>query len=204
MLIEFEELSSANIYHLMTQSLIPRPVAWVLTENEDKSLNLAPFSYFTAVSSNPPLIMISVGKKPSGEFKDTRVNIERTKHFVIHIAHRELASVVTETSRTLPLGESEVIRSGLDVTPFDNFPLPRLDACRIAMACELFEVKEIGPAPQTLIFGEIKALHIDDQFVATDVQGRLKIDAGGIDPLGRLGASEYSTQGGIITIPRPE
>ncbi len=204
MLIEFEALSSANIYHLMTQSLIPRPVAWVLTENEDKSLNLAPFSYFTAVSSNPPLIMISVGKKPSGEFKDTRVNIERAKHFVIHIAHRELASVVTETSRTLPLGESEVIRSGLDVTPFDNFPLPRLDACRIAMACELYEVKEIGPAPQTLIFGEIKALHIDDQFVATDAQGRLKIDAGGIDPLGRLGASEYSTQGGIITIPRPE
>lgn len=203
MIINFDSLSPASVYHCMTQSLIPRPVAWALTENPAGDYNLAPFSYFTAVSSTPPLVLMSMGKKPDGTLKDTRNNILARKHFVVHIAHREMAEVMTETSRTLPLGDSELERAGLATVAFDGFPVPRLKDCRVAMACEFYELKEIGPNAQALIFAEVKHLYLDDAVATQDDQGRLRVDAAAVDPVGRLGASEYATLGGILHVPRP-
>jgi flavin reductase (DIM6/NTAB) family NADH-FMN oxidoreductase RutF len=188
----------------MTQVVIPRPIAWVLTDNGDHRFNLAPYSYFNAVCSEPPLILISAGKKPDGSFKDTRLNIEERKHFVVHIAHRELAEPMTQTSRTLPHGESELDWVNLKLAEFTGFSLPRLADCRIAMACELYEIKEVGSLPQSLIFGKVKSVYLDDSVWEEDAKGRLKIHADRVDPIGRLGGSEYVTFGRILRIPRPK
>jgi len=204
MYIKLAELPPPDIYQTMTQVIIPRPVAWVLSDNGAGGYNLAPYSYFNAVSSVPPLIFISAGRKPGGDFKDTRVNIEERKYFVVHIAHRELAEPMTETSRTLPQGESELERVNLAVTEFEGFPLPRLSDCRDALACELSEIKEVESVPQSLIFGEIHTIYVDDAMLGEDVKGRRKIHADRIDPIGRLGASEYVTFGKILNIPRPK
>ncbi len=142
MYIDLSELSPNQVYYSMIQTLVPRPVAWVLSDNGTRSAsgaasyNLAPFSYFTGISSKPPTIMISVGKKPDGSFKDTRVNIEARGQFVVHIAHRELAPSVTESSRTLAHGESELDRLDLDLADFADFRLPRIAGCRVAMATD--------------------------------------------------------------------
>lgn len=203
MIYDFDQMESAQIYQFMTQTLIPRPVAWVLSENPSGDYNLAPFSFFTALTSSPPLILISAGKKPGGERKDTRTNIEARGHFVVHIAHREMAEIMTETSRTLPHGESELTRVGLALTDFEGFTLPRLTDCRVAMACDLHEIQEIGSGPQSLIFGRVRHLFVADQAMTEDHKGRTRFDAAVIDPIGRLGASEYTTMGEILTIPRP-
>ncbi|MDK9558068.1 flavin reductase family protein [Marinobacter sp. M216] len=204
MFIDFEGMNSADVYHALTQTVIPRPVAWVLSENPDGDYNLAPFSFFTPITSNPPLLMLSVGRKPTDNaFKDTRVNIEQRKDFVVHIAHRELATAMTETSRTLPHGESELARLGLELVPFEGSRLPRLKDCHVAFACELYEIKEIGAAPQSLVFGLVKGAYVSDQAIAYDDQNRLRIDAATIDPIGRLGGSEYVTFGDIVKVPRP-
>jgi flavin reductase (DIM6/NTAB) family NADH-FMN oxidoreductase RutF len=204
MYIELEDLSRNQIYMTMTQTIIPRPVAWVLSDNGNGGYNLAPYSYFNAVCSEPPLIFISAGKKPDGSHKDTRVNIEQRHHFVVHIAHRELAEPMTETSRTLPHGESELDHIGLGLTEFEGFSLPRLADCRVALACELYEIQEIGPVPQSLVFGKVRSIYVDDDVVGTDDKGRLKVYADKVDPIGRLGASEYVTFGEILSIPRPK
>ena len=204
MIIDFEGLSATEIYHAMTQTVIPRPVAWILSENPKGDYNLAPFSFFTAIGSSPPLIMVSAGRKPTGEFKDTRVNIEARKLFTIHIAHHELAAAMTETSRVLPHGESELANVDLELVDFDGFALPRLAECRIAFACELHEIKEIGNQPQSLIFGEIRRIYIADDVGGIDEQGRFKVDAARVKPLGRLGGSEYGTFGKTLVIPRRE
>jgi flavin reductase (DIM6/NTAB) family NADH-FMN oxidoreductase RutF len=203
MYLNLEELSPNQVYFSMIQTLIPRPIAWALSENADGGLNLAPFSYFNAVCSNPPLVMLSIGRKPDGGPKDTRVNIEQRSHFVIHIAHRELAKEVTESSATLDYGDSEVMRLGLETVPFEGFALPRLAACRVAYACERYEIREIGEARQSLVPGLVKAIYVDDDAVVTDAKGRTRYDATRLDPLGRLGGSEYSTMEGIVSIPRP-
>ena len=85
MILDLSELKPAQVYFQMIQTLIPRPIAWVLSEIEAGKYNLAPFSYFNAISSNPPIVMFSVGKKPDGSDKDTHRNIAERKHFTIHI-----------------------------------------------------------------------------------------------------------------------
>ncbi|MDX1755578.1 MAG: flavin reductase family protein [Marinobacter sp.] len=204
MILDFDHMPSSEVYHAMTQTLVPRPVAWVLTENPDGDYNLAPFSFFNAITSKPPLVMLSVGKKPDGQFKDTRVNIEARKVFTIHLAHRELAQAMTQTSQVLPHGQSELTHLDLPLTDFEGFALPRLADCRVAMACELYEIKEIGPTPQSLIFGQVHKVFVDDRAVSLDDKERLRVDAAALDPIGRLGGNEYVTFGEVLTIPRPQ
>jgi len=201
--IDLARLTAKQIYFTMTQTLIPRPVAWVLSENLNGDLNLAPYSYFTAVSSAPPLILISAGKKPDGTPKDTRVNIEQRRDFVVHIAHQALLEPLNESSATLPPGVSEVEQLGLETAPFLGSRLPRLACCRVAFACELHQVQEIGDTPQALIFGRVKVVFVDDDVTGQDDKGRLKVHADRLDPIGRLGASEYATLGQIHQLVRP-
>jgi flavin reductase (DIM6/NTAB) family NADH-FMN oxidoreductase RutF len=201
--IKLSELSANQVYATMTQALIPRPIAWVLSENEDGGFNLAPFSYFTAVSSKPPLIMLSVGKKPDGSPKDTCANIEARGDFVVHIAHRDMLMPVNDSSATHPAGFSEVDALGLQLTPMEGSRLPRLADCRLAMACELYRIQEIGEVPQALIFGRVNSIYVDDAVGERDEKGRYRIHAGRLDPLARLGAGEYHGFGEIIPLGRP-
>ncbi|SFD20064.1 flavin reductase family protein [Pseudoalteromonas denitrificans] len=204
MILNFSDYSSNQKYHLMTQTVIPRPIAWVLTDSGNKSYNLAPFSYFSAVSSEPPLLMISVGKKPNGDLKDTLVNVLKNKKMVIHIASEQDAELVTQTAATLAHGESELTGTSLNTVEFEGFSLPRLAQPTIAYACELYEIKELGDVPQTLIFVEIKQLYINQDVVQTDEKNRLKIHAERVKPLARLGAGEFSAISDPFTIQRPK
>ena len=146
MWIPFGTLHPDQVYFTLTQALVPRPIAWVLSENADGGLNLAPFSYFTAISSDPPLLLISTSRKPSGEPKDTRVNIEARDDFVVMIPHRELLEAMNASSATLPAGVSEVERLGLDTVPFEGSRLPRLAGCRLAFACRRYQSRRSATA----------------------------------------------------------
>lgn len=202
MQIDLSQLSPNRVYFTFIQTLIPRPVAWVLSENSDASLNLAPFSYFNAVCSDPPLVMLSIGKKTDGSLKDTRRNILERGHFVVHIAHRELAPLVTASSRELAENDSELAQLGLATVPFGEFAVPRLRDCRVAFACRLYQQIELGPLPQAMILAQVEAIHIDDDIASVD-GGRLRVNAAKLDPIARLGGEEYGTLGEVLTIPRP-
>ncbi|MGY3687284.1 flavin reductase family protein [Vibrio coralliilyticus] len=201
--IDASTLAPTQIYHLMTQTVIPRPIAWVLTESGETDYNLAPFSYFTPVSSNPPLLMFSVGKKPTGEIKDTTRNVLETGRMVVHIANADLAEQVTQTSATLPHGESEVALAALELIDFEGFELPRIKDCPIAFGCKLFEVKEVGETPQSLIFAQIEDIYIAPEVIG-DNQERLVVDALKVNPLSRLGGSQYANLDQTFTVARPK
>jgi flavin reductase (DIM6/NTAB) family NADH-FMN oxidoreductase RutF len=202
--VNVSEFSPSEIYHLMTQTIIPRPIAWVLTDSGEQNFNLAPFSYFTAVSSEPALLMFSAGKKPNGDVKDTVKNIITTKQCVIHIASQDQAELVTQTAATLDHGESEVVNNGIELVTFDGFDMPRIGACNIAYGCDLYEVKELGDVPQTLIFAKIKCLYLGDKVVELDYKKRIKVCADRVDPLARLGGGEYAGINKPFGIVRPK
>lgn len=211
MILDFKNLSKNEIYHTVTQTLVPRPIAWVLSEHSDGHYNLAPFSYFTAVSSEPPLLMFSVDVKAPGVSKDTAVNIQQSPYFVVHIANASQAEAVTETSRTLPAEESELNNIDMTLTDFAGFRLPRLNGVPIAFGCKLHSTQQVEGTLQTLIFGEIERIYIDDDCASVteyeDKTGRkrtrLTVDAARIDPLSRLGGGEYGTLGMVKSVPRP-
>ncbi|PAJ72449.1 hypothetical protein CJF42_21210 [Pseudoalteromonas sp. NBT06-2] len=202
--LNFSEFSANKRYHLITQTLIPRPIAWTLTSSDNGILNLAPFSYFTAVSSDPALIMISVGLKPNGDKKDTLVNVLKNKKMIIHIASEQDAQIVTQTAATLAYGESEVDASQLKTTDFESFSLPRLTQCDIAYACDLYEIKELGDVGQTLIFLEVKHLYISESVANIDEKKRIKVHSDKINPLARLGSGEYAAITAPFNLQRPK
>jgi len=199
--IDMSTLSTVQAYALMTQTVIPRPVAWILTGNEDKSFNLAPFSYFNGLASDPPMIMVSFGLAPDGAMKDTRVNIERNKEFIVHIAHREMAEAMTKSSATMPANESEVDMLGLELAEMPGSGLPRLADCRIAYACKYDSMHKIKD--QAILFATLEHLYAADNVVEEDAKGRMRINAVGVDPLGRLGGGEYFGAGDLIYVERP-
>lgn len=203
MYIDFTTISASDAYFTMTQTIIPRPIAWILSENADKSLNLAPFSFFNAFCSDPPLIGVSIGKKLDGSLKDTRANILQRQHFVVHIAHTELLPTLNASAQILPENVSEVELLGLQTKPFENFSLPRLEACRVALACELYDEITMGHSQYVVLLGKIKALYLDDKVTYQDAKQRLKVDADALQPLGRLGADEYMRFGETINLKRP-
>lgn len=211
LILTTDEMNAQQIYHSITQTLLPRPIAWVLSQHTDGHFNVAPFSYFTAVSSEPPLLVFSVGDKAPGEGKDTKVNISNNPKFTVHIPSFHHAGAVTETSRTLPASESEVDSAKLELTDFAGFSLPRIANCSIAFGCRLHDMQTIKGAPQSLIFGYIEKIYIADNCAELQrtekpdgsFTERLKVSAEAIDPLARLGGSQYGRLGELLDVPRP-
>jgi flavin reductase (DIM6/NTAB) family NADH-FMN oxidoreductase RutF len=204
MILDLSELKPAQVYFHMIQTLVPRPIAWVLSEIEKGKYNLAPFSYFNAICSKPPLIMLSIGKKPDGSFKDTRVNIEQRRDFVVHIAHREMLQDLNQSSATLAADVSELDQLGIKTSSFAGSRLPRIKACKIAYACECYEIHELGSTPQSIIYGRVRHIYIDDDITSTSDKGRLKVHADRLEPVARLGADEYMGFGEVISLARPK
>jgi len=204
MQIKLDELPTPQVYFTMTQTTLPRPIAWLLTENDNDSYNLAPFSYFNAVCSDPPLVVVSIGKQDDGSDKDSIRNIRERSEFVIHIASCDQLPALNQSSATLPPGESEVDASELELTRVPGFHMPRLADCKIAYFCERYDVQMIGNhKQQSLLFAEIKEIYVADDCAEITDQGRLKVHADKIQPLARLGASEYASFGEVMYAKRP-
>ncbi len=206
--IDFGELAPASVYAMMTQTIVPRPIAWVLTRNADDSLNLAPFSYFSAVCSAPPTIMLSVGKHVDGREKDTRRNIREREECVVHIAHSGQAEFMTATSASLAADVSELEQAekvfgaaATELVPMPGSSLPRLKQCRVAYACRHDQTIDVGP--QGVVLARVSDVWLDDEIVTEDAKGRIKVDAKALDPLGRLGGGEYVTAGDVVFVERP-
>jgi len=204
MYIDFKSLSPNQRYGAMVHTIVPRPIAWVLSDNGDGSVNVAPFSFFTGICSDPPLLMLSVGKKDANEEKDTRINIRERSHFVVHVPSARHLDQVNSTSATLAHGESEVDAANLELVDIDGFALPRIAGCDIAIACSLYRIDEVGAVPQAVIYGEIQNVTINDDLIVDHPKGHLQLDAKKLDPLARLGGSNYAGIGDVLVANRPK
>jgi flavin reductase (DIM6/NTAB) family NADH-FMN oxidoreductase RutF len=203
MLIDLEQLSTPQVYFTMTQAVMPRPVAWVLSENKNGSYNLAPFSYFNAVSSDPPLVIISIGLQDDGTLKDTLANVMDRPELVIHIASCDQLPDLNLSSATLPPGESEVAAGNLETTAVEDFHLPRLTQSKIAFMSRIHKIEKIGNNNQHIVFAEIRKIYVADEATEINEKGRLQIKADVVEPLARLGASQYASFGEILVAKRP-
>ncbi len=203
MLVNCLQQSSSKNYYTLTQTVIPRPIAWVLSNNGNGTFNLAPFSFFNVVSSDPAILMLSVGWKDEQTRKDTWVNIDARDHFVVHIPSVEHLVPMVASSATLAHGVSEVDQLGLSLEKVDGQPMPKLKGPKVAFFCEKYRIEEIGKDRQGMILGRINSIWIDDSVVKTN-NGKTIIDPKAIDPLARLGGSNYAGLSELIIKQRPE
>ena len=191
-------------YFWQAATILPRPIAWTSTLNEDGSANLAPFSFFTGVSSDPPTCLICVSRRrrqPDGTQppKDTWRNIERTGEFVIHVVNDALGQQMNATSRDFPYGTDEFATAGLTKVASERVAPPRIGEAPVAMECRLERIVEIGRASTAIIVGEILLWHVRDELV---VEGRL--DLGRLDAIGRMGGPTYARTRDRFDMQRPK
>lgn len=193
--------SERDNYKLLIGSIIPRPIAFVTSQSQSGVLNGAPFSYFNIVSSNPPLISVSIQRK-NGEMKDTARNILEGKEFVVHIVDEENVSQINETSANLPMDESEVELAKFTPVDSEKIAVPGVREAKIRMECVLEEALELGGGekPGTdLLIGRIVQFHIDKEVYEAG-----KINPRRLAAVSRLAGHDYAKIGHIFTKKRPD
>jgi flavin reductase (DIM6/NTAB) family NADH-FMN oxidoreductase RutF len=191
-------LSSDAAYAWQAATILPRPIAWTSTLNEDGSANLAPFSFFTGVSSDPPTCLICVSRRKRQK-KDTWRNIERTGEYVIHVVNDALGAQMNATSREFPYGTDEIAELGLTKVTSERVAPPRIAEAPVAMECRLDRIVEVGREGTAIIIGEILLWHVRDELI---VNGRL--DPGRLDAIGRMAGSGYARTRDRFDLPRPK
>jgi flavin reductase (DIM6/NTAB) family NADH-FMN oxidoreductase RutF len=179
------ELSGRESYHLMIACLVPRPIAWVSTIDLGSRANLAPFSYFGGVTSSPPIVMVSVGRR-RGERKDTARNLLVSRECVIHICDRPLADKMVATSADVDHGVDEFELAGLAKVPAVDVRAPRIAEAAIAMEARLDRHMEIGQGPNDVFLLEVTRFHVRDDVVVDGVPDPTSLAA-----VGRLGGTSY-------------
>lgn len=200
MILEAANGADHDNYKLLIGSVVPRPIAWVSTVAPDGRLNLAPFSYFQAVCSDPPTVIVSVGRRADGERKDTARNAIAAGEFVVNVVNLELAEAMNATSGDFPYGMSEFEVAGVTPTPSHLVRTPRVAQAPIALECRLTQTLPIGREPNDdlLLFGEVICFYVRD-----DLYRNGRIDHAGLQPLGRLAGNGYSKPGEIFELARP-
>jgi flavin reductase (DIM6/NTAB) family NADH-FMN oxidoreductase RutF len=194
-------LDEARIHHLMADSIVPRPIAWVTTKNEDGSTNLAPFSFFMGICPDPPLCAIAVSKRERGdalEIKDTRRNIERTGELVIHTVPASELERMNQSSADHAYGVDELELGGLTALPSERVDAARIAEAPIAMECRAERTLELGDSGTALIVCRIVFWHVADAVVSAS-----RIDFDKLDAVGRIGTSGYSYTRERIKLVRP-
>ncbi len=166
MKIDAANLNIPESSHLLTDIMVPRPIAWVSTVDRAGIFNLAPFSAYTMVSTSPVVVGIGIGSKRDGSKKDTVMNIESMKDFVINVVTEELADAMNISSAAYPHDVSEFPKAGVTPIKADLVKSPMVAESPVNLECRLLKILEFGKAPMIhcFIIGEVLRVHIKDEF----------------------------------------
>ena len=195
--LSVKDLNSQQLYKLMTGSIVPRPIGWISTLSEEGVANLAPFSYFMGVASEPPTLMFSAGRRDANTDKDTFKNILDSGEFVVNVVTAQLAEAMNITATEAPPEQSEFELAGVSPVPSAAIKAPRVKESPINFECKLVHTYEVGS--NIAVFGEVQHIHIADEVY---LEGD-KIDFAKLDIVGRLAGSSYTYVRDLFDLERP-
>ena len=185
----------------------PRPIGWISSRGKDGSINLAPYSYFNAISELPPMVMFSSAPSGNTQHKDSLRNVIETEEFVVNVVSAALGDAMNITSADLAYERNEFTAASLEMADCNTVNVPRVAAAPAALECKLWRVIEL-PRPETngaktgsagvMVIGTITGIHIADETVKDG-----KIDVTSYQPLARLGYMDYARINDVFAMPRP-
>jgi flavin reductase (DIM6/NTAB) family NADH-FMN oxidoreductase RutF len=200
MQFDFDSLPAVDRYKLLVSTITPRPIAWVVSENHDGKRNTAPFSFFNAFAGDPPIVGIGIGSHRPGRFKDTWVNIEATRQFVVNLVAVENATAMNATAVDFDYGTDELTEAGLTPVPSLKVKPPRIAESPVSFECELFQAIELGAANR-LVLGRVLMMHIRDELIL-DVSKHY-VDTPKLRLIGRMhGTGWYARTTDLFQMPR--
>lgn len=200
MLFDFANISAKDQYKLLVSTVVPRPIAWVVSQDSEGQVNAAPFSFFNAFSGEPPIVGIGIGSRKSGHPKDTRTNIKETREFVVNLVSESLAEAMNITAIDFTAGINELTEAGLTTLPSLHVKPPCIAESPVAMECELFQIVDLG-SDSGLVLGRVLAMHIHDSAVIDEKKNY--VDTPNLRLLGRMhGAGWYARTSDLFQMPR--
>lgn len=185
------ELPRRAVYTLLTQLVVPRPIAWISSVGPDGTRNIAPHSYFNIVSDSPPVVHFT----SSGE-KDTLRNVRGSGEFVVNVVSRELAEAMNLTAADFPPEEDEFMWAGLETAPSKVVAAPRVAAARAVLECRLHSELTVGNG--TMVFGLVVHIAADEDLWVDGAVAPERLAA-----VGRLGGSSYTPTDQPFRLRRP-
>ena len=189
-----KELDEQLIYKLLSGSVVPRPIAWLTTQNEEGLVNVAPFSFFNVASANPPLLSVAF----TGE-KDSYLNLRTTKEAVVHLINSDNVVLMNQTAAKLAANESEAEKFALDLEPSQIVNVPSLVKSRVRFETELYQDISLGQEGH-LVLLEVVSLSFTDEVIDTE---KFYIDVEALGPIARLAGNDYAKLGESFKIERP-
>ena len=179
----------------------PRPIGWISTVDASGVANLAPYSFFNAVTDNPPMVMFaSTGVKPDQAYsKDSVANIRETGEFVVNIVSLELKDQMNASSGALAAGVDEFEHAGITKADCNIVKAPRVAASPAALECKLFKIIDLLGTNNVMVLGEVVGVHLDDTVIVNGI-----FDVTRYMPLARLGYKDYTAVTDIFALERPE
>lgn len=190
----------ANLRTLLS-CVIPRPIAFVSTISADGVPNLAPFSFFNAVGSNPPALIFSPSTRPDGTRKDTIVNLRAVPECVVNVVPYAIRNEMNDASYAFPLDVNEFEAAGFTPLP-SRFVRPfRVAESPVHMECELLQIVPVGDGPLSanICIAHVLCFHLANEILLPDGT----VDVSRIDLVGRLGGDDYSTTRDRFALPKP-
>jgi flavin reductase (DIM6/NTAB) family NADH-FMN oxidoreductase RutF len=185
----------------MTSLVVPRPIGWLSTWGEGDVPNLAPFSYFGALSVSPMLVGVSIGHLREG-FKDTMVNLRARGAFCANVVTEPFLERMNETSATVPPQEDEFELVGLARAPSGRVDAPFVADCPAVLECVVRQEVDLGGAPNTLFIAEVVGLILSEDLPFED--DTMLVAAEALRPVGRLGGAAYAIPAEVRRILRPD
>jgi flavin reductase (DIM6/NTAB) family NADH-FMN oxidoreductase RutF len=189
-----KELDEQLIYKLLSGSVVPRPIAWLTTQNEGGLVNVAPFSFFNVASANPPLLSVAF----TGE-KDSYLNLRTTKEAVVHLINSDNVVLMNQTAAKLAANESEAEKFALDLEPSQIVNVPSLVKSRVRFETQFYQEISLGREGH-LVLLEVVSLSFTDDVIDTE---KFYIDVESLDPIARLAGNDYAKLGESFKIERP-
>ena len=192
------ELSGADPYKLTTGLIVPRPIGWIGSISADGIPNLAPYSFFNAVSGMPPMFVFSPGR---GGRKDTLANVREIGEFTINVVTAEVADAMNATAASLPADVDEFAAAGLTAVPSSSVRPPMVGECKANIECVVTQIIDIGhpEAGNALVIGEAVEFHIVEEIL-----DGTRIDQAALRAIGRHAGNQYSHATDLFEIIRPD
>ena len=204
MKVQPHEIDPLRFYGYMIGSILPRPIAFVSSLSAKGVRNLAPFSFFTVASVDPPVVCFSPLIRGDGERKDTVKNIEATGEFVLNIVSEEFAKQMNACSEEFDADVDEFQVTGLTPVPSDLVKPPKVAEAKVHIECKLRDIIRFGKnfLAGNLVLGDVLLMDVDDALF-TEVGGLMLIDPGKLRSIGRMAGASYARTTDLFDLPRP-
>jgi flavin reductase (DIM6/NTAB) family NADH-FMN oxidoreductase RutF len=183
MLFDFDTISMQERYKLLVSTVVPRPIAWVVTQDLRGRLNAAPFSFFNVFGQDPPIVIIGIGGRGPDGPKDTVRNIRETGEFVINLVSHDNLRQMNITAIDFPHEVDEIAEAALTTLPSVKIRPPRIAESPVALECRRTMLIDLN-ADRTLVLGEVLAMHVRDDCISD--RERVHVDTPKLDLVGRM------------------